>query len=230
MDSNRFNTQLAFLAEIDGLKQVLRRTRLLSEQRRENDAEHSWHLAMYVMVLQEYAAGAVDLSRCLQMVLIHDIVEIDAGDTFCYDEAGRETQAEREQKAADRLFALLPAPQDALIRGLWDEFEALQTPEARFARAMDRLQPLVHNYRTQGSSWREHGVTADQVLQHNQAVAAGAPQLWPWIEAMVADAVRQGFLAAGPAAASSATGPRVAPRPTTPSAPGAPPALPRTNH
>ncbi len=190
-------SQIEFIREIDKLKQVFRRTYLMDDTRKENDAEHSWHLAVMVILLGEHAAEKIDLFRVVKMVLIHDLVEIDAGDTFCYDTEGNKTKAIREQTAADRIFNILPCDQAGEIRSLWDEFEARQTPEAKFAAALDRLQPLLHNYATAGRAWREHGITVDQVLSRNKHIAEGSQQLWQFTEAMIKDAVEKGYLAKG---------------------------------
>lgn len=189
----RLEEQIEFLCAIDALKGVQRQSELLDGSRRENSAEHSWHLALYVMVLAEYAGG-LDVSRVLRMVLVHDIVEIDAGDTFIYDEAGQAARQDRERQAADRLFALLPADQARCLRAAWDEFEERETPEARFAYAIDRLQPLLHNHRTGGAAWRRHGVTAGQVRAKNAAIAAGASRLWELARSLIAESVRRGDL------------------------------------
>ena len=161
----RLERQLQFVMEIDKLKQVQRRTWLTDGTRTENAAEHSWHLALMCLLLHEYAADRnLDSLRVLQMLLVHDLVEIDAGDTFVYDEAAAIDKESRERAAADRIFGLLPPDQAGEMRSLWEEFEARQTPEARFAASLDRLQPILHNYHTQGRAWRDHGVTADRVL------------------------------------------------------------------
>jgi len=192
----RLARQIDFLREIDKIKGVFRQTWLLDGSRKENDAEHSWHLATMAMLLAEYAAEpGIDLARVVRMVLVHDLVEIDAGDTFAYDEVGERDKAAREQAAADRIFAILPPDQAAEVRALWDEFEARRTGEARFAAALDRLQPLLHNYCTQGAAWREHGVTAGQVLARNRHMAEGAPKLWRYAERLIHNAVRKGYLA-----------------------------------
>jgi len=194
--SQRLQRQLEFVREVDRLKHVFRQTYLLDGSRKENDAEHSWHLALMAVLLAEHAAGGgLDVGRVVKMVLVHDLVEIDAGDTFCYDAEGNRTKAIREQAAADRIFGLLPADQGAEVRGLWEEFEARRTPEARFAAALDRLQPLMHNYFTQGRAWREHGIAADEVIARNRHIADGSPELWAFAEWMIRDAVRQGWLA-----------------------------------
>lgn len=184
-----------FILEADELKQVKRRTHLLGDGRRENDAEHSWHLALMVMLLSEFAPERVDLLRVLKMALIHDIVEIDAGDTFCYDEAGNEDRVARERAAARRLFYLLPGDLAESMCRLWEEFEARETPEARFAASLDRLQPLLLNYHGGGTAWRENGVTFGRVLQRNRQIACGAPLLWRYARGLIEDAVKQGFLA-----------------------------------
>jgi len=197
MDTNeaRLAKQVEFLVEIDKLKQVVRRTWLTDKSRRENDAEHSWHLGVMAILLLEHARQPqLDLLRVLKMLLVHDLVEIDAGDTFVYDDAGAVDKAERETAAADRVFGLLPADQAAELRAIWEEFEARQTPEAKYAAALDRFQPMLHNYRTQGKAWREHGIPAAQVIARNQHMAEGSPSLWEYAERFVVDAVAKGYL------------------------------------
>jgi putative hydrolase of HD superfamily len=186
---------LAFLREADKLKSVLRRTRVsFDHERRENDAEHSWHLALMAMVLREYAPPNLDLLAVVRMVLVHDLVEIDAGDTFLYDDDP--TKDEREARAADRLFGLLEEPLRSELRGAWEAFEARRTPEARFARALDRFQPMMQNFYTEGASWRAHGITAAQVRAKNgPIIREGAPELWAYAETLLADAVGRGWLA-----------------------------------
>jgi len=195
-DHDRLSQQIQFLIEIDKLKGVLRRTWLIDTSRRENDAEHSWHLAVMAMVLVEYAAEQdLDLLRVLKLVLVHDLVEIDAGDTYAYDEAAQADQPQRERIAADRVFRLLPADQAAEFRGLWDEFEARSTPEARYAAALDRLQPFLHNYHTQGKAWQQHGVTSDMVIARTRSIADGAPALGSYVQGLIREAVARGYLA-----------------------------------
>jgi putative hydrolase of HD superfamily len=197
--TDRLTQQLEFIAEIDRLKHILRQTWLLDGSRRENDAEHSWHIAVMALMLAEHSEAPVDVARVVKMLLIHDVVEIDAGDTFIYDEAGHADKDEREQRAAERIFGLLPPDQAADLRAAWDEFEARQTPEARYAAAVDRLQPLMHNYRTQGKAWRAHGVTADKVVAMNQPrIAAVSPALWREAERMIAESVDKGYLLPAP--------------------------------
>jgi putative hydrolases of HD superfamily len=188
-----------FLREADKLKSVLRRTRLsFDPERRENDAEHSWHLALMAIVLfDRLAPPTLDRAKVLGMIVVHDLVEIDAGDTFVYDDAHAASQVEREQQAADRIFALLPQPEATMLRRLWDEFEERVSPEARFARALDRAQPILQNVFTQGASWRAHGVSAAQVRALNgPLVRDGAPELWAHVDALIDDALARGWLRA----------------------------------
>jgi putative hydrolase of HD superfamily len=195
-DPSRLAQQIDFIVEIDKLKRVFRQTWLMDQSRKENDAEHSWHLAVMVILLQEHAKEqGLDLLRVLKMVLIHDLVEIDAGDTFVYDAVGALDKAQREQRAADRIFNLLPADQAAELRRLWDEFESRSTPESRYAAALDRLQPILHNYFTEGRAWREHGVTSEMVTARNRHIAEGSPALWEFVEGLIRDAVAKGYLA-----------------------------------
>jgi putative hydrolases of HD superfamily len=190
----RLAQQVSFVLEADKLKQVLRRTTLADGSRRENSAEHSWHLALAALVLAEHASEPVDLARVVWMLVVHDLVEIDAGDTFAYDKEERASQAERERRAADRLFALLPDDQAADLRALWDEFERQQTPDARFAAAVDRIQPVLLNYASGGVAWREHGVSAEQVRERNRHVGEAAPELWALIAAVIDEARHRGWL------------------------------------
>jgi putative hydrolases of HD superfamily len=188
--------QLRFLREADRLKTVLRQSSLIDGSRRENSAEHSWHLALMGFVLQEYAPAGTDLSRVTCMLLVHDLVEIDAGDLFVY--AGARAQARQEaaeRAAADRLFALLPGAQASEFRALWDEFEERRTPEAKFARALDRLQPMLANYQLGGGTWQEHAITADQVLTKVALIEDGSPRLGTFARDLVLSAVEEGFLA-----------------------------------
>ena len=194
MDQQRLNQQIAFLLEIDKLKSVLRRSYLLNEDRRENSAEHSWHLSVMALVLAEHANADIDPLRVLKMLLVHDIVEIDSGDTYIYDTAGNDTKAARELEAAQRIFGLLPGDQRDELFELWQEFEARETPEAKFTAALDRLMPLLHNYHTEGRSWREHGITRQQVLDLNRHIADGSQELWNYAEALIDDAAAKGYL------------------------------------
>jgi putative hydrolase of HD superfamily len=192
--------RLGFLLEADRLKTVLRQSRISDGSRRENSAEHSWHLALMALVLAGHAPPGTDLARVMAMLLIHDLVEIDAGDLFLYsDAAAVARQEEAERAAADRIFALLPPPQAADVRALWDEFEERRTAEARFARALDRLQPMLLNMVTGGGTWASHAVTADQVLQRVVLIEDGSPSLGCYARQMIADAVARGLLASGTA-------------------------------
>ena len=191
----RLARQIAFLAECDALKEVQRQTHNRVSRRPENDAEHSWALCLFAITLAEHANAPVDVLRVLKMLVIHDLVEIDAGDTFAYDEAGRQDQHAREARAADRIFGLLPDDQAAHYRALWDEFEAGGTPDARFAAALDRLQPMLLNCLTEGAAWRRHGITRDRVLARNAHIAEGSSTLWAHARDRVAQAVANGHLA-----------------------------------
>ena len=193
----RLQQQLAFISEIDKLKSVLRQTLLQDGSRRENSAEHSWHLAMMALVLLEYAPAGTDITRTLRMLLLHDIVEIEAGDTFAYDTHGYLDKEAREQAAAEKTFGLLPGDQGSELRALWDEFEAAASDEARFANALDRLQPFWHNLRTQGGTWQQHGVTRAQVRQRMEPIALGTPELWPVVLDLIDEACAAGILAEG---------------------------------
>jgi putative hydrolase of HD superfamily len=199
VSADRLARQLAFLLELDKAKSILRRSYVTDGSRHENDAEHMWHLALFVLVLAEHAAEPIDVTKVLKMVLVHDIVEIDAGDVFVYDEAARAGKAAAEEAAADRLYALLPPDQGAELRGLWEEFEAKATPEARFAAAVDRLQPLLLNVATGGRSWQEHGITADRVFTLNARIGDGSPVLWDHVQVVLHGAVADGHLPPAPA-------------------------------
>jgi putative hydrolase of HD superfamily len=194
MSQQRLEQQIKFILEIDRLKQIFRQTLISDGSRRENDAEHSWHLSVMAAVLVEYGPADVDLGRVMKMLLVHDLVEIDAGDTYCYDPAACLTQKERETAAADRIFALLPPDQAKEIRETWDEFEARKTPEARYAAALDRAQPVLLNYHTQGKAWREHDVSRAQVIERNAHIEAGAPLLWKYILGLIEEATAKGWL------------------------------------
>ncbi|MBD3883182.1 HD domain-containing protein [Phormidium tenue FACHB-886] len=194
--SDRLSQQIQFILEIDRLKQILRQSLITDASRRENSAEHSWHLAMMAIVLAEYALPGVDELRSLKMLLLHDLVEIDAGDTFCYDLQGNLNKAEREELAAVRIFGLLPADMAQDLRSIWDEFEACETPTAKFAAALDRIQPLLLNQQTQGGTWRLHNIPLDRVMQRVQPVAVGTPALWGFVKQVLEDCVALGYLRA----------------------------------
>jgi putative hydrolase of HD superfamily len=194
----RLRQQLAFLVEADRLKTVLRRSPLAAADRRENDAEHSWHLALMAVVLAEYADEAVDVGRVVQLVVLHDLVEIYAGDTFLYDDAMAASQQERETAAAEVLFGMLPADQAGWLRGLWDEFEARKTPESRFAKAMDRLEPILLNWMARGGTWRAPGVTAPGIRQRTSVIGDASAALWDAGRALIDESERRGWARHGP--------------------------------
>ncbi|MGA1195015.1 MAG: HD domain-containing protein [Candidatus Latescibacterota bacterium] len=194
--SDRLHKQMAFLMEIDQLKQVFRQTYLLDESRKENDAEHSWHFAMFAVLLVEYANEKVDLLKVIKMALVHDLVEIDAGDTFLYDVVGNADKAEREEKAAKRIFGLLPPDVGQELHDLWIEFEAKETPESKFAGSLDRLQPFLHNIHTQGRAWSEHGISAKQIRKRNCVIEDGSKMLWDYAVGLIDEAVAQGHVVA----------------------------------
>ncbi|MGQ1787306.1 MULTISPECIES: HD domain-containing protein [unclassified Saccharicrinis] len=197
--SSRFQQQLHFIIEIDKVKQIIRQTLLMDSSKQENDAEHSWHMAVTLFVLAEYANEKyLDLIKAVKMVLIHDLVEIDAGDTYAYDENAHHDKDEREQKAAKRIFGLLPDDLRIEFTQIWEEFEAGETAEAKFVGAIDRFMPILHNYKTNGKQWLKHGVTADTVLKRNNPVKEGSETLWNEVLRMVDDARRKGYLLNGP--------------------------------
>jgi len=194
--SSRFKKQIEFILEVDRLKHVLRQTLLMDRSRRENSAEHSWHIALLVPILAEYSKDSdIDMFHVMKILVMHDLVEIDAGDTYCYDDKGRKDQSRREEIAADRIFGLLPADQATEFRALWDEFEKRETAESRFANALDRVQPLLHNYFTDGQTWQENHINSRQVHKRMRPVKDGAPDLWDYVTTLIEDAVKKGILA-----------------------------------
>ncbi len=193
---DRLKQQLAFLTEIDRMKTVYRRNVVIDRSRQEDDAAHSWHMAMFALVLAEYAPEALDMLTVLKLCLVHDLVEVYAGDTFCYDAAGNLDKAERERQAADRLFALLPAEQGNEYRTLWEEFDAPSTPEGWFAAAIDRLQPFILNFHTDGHTWHLAPVKRVDLLRRLDPVRTGIPALWPDVLKMVYEAIENGYLPA----------------------------------
>ncbi len=195
MDINRLQQQMGFIIEIDKLKNILRQTHITGEDRQENDAEHSWHLAVMALILDEYAnEKGIDTLHVIKMLLIHDLVEIDAGDTFAYDEKGYEDKEEREEQAAERIFSILPDDQADMIYALWREFEERESPEARFAAALDRLHPMLLNFATEGVAWKKHNVIKEQVTKRNGTIAEGSEALWEYAQAIIEDAVETGYL------------------------------------
>jgi len=192
----RLQQQIEFMLEIDKLKHILRRTILTDRSREENSAEHSWHIAIAVFLFSEYAQDQnIDWYRVIKILLVHDLVEIDAGDTYCYDHQSRKDQSQREQKAAERIFKILPLDQSRSFRELWDEFENRETPESKYANALDRFQPFLQNYVTKGQIWRKNNITRRQVKDRMQPMFDGTPLLWNLVELLIDDAVQKKYLA-----------------------------------
>ena len=189
--------QIEFIKEIDKIKYIERRTRLINSNRRENDAEHSWHLAMMAMVLAEHSNEKVDLLKVIKMVLIHDIVEIDSGDIFIYDTKNNHDNTEEELKAAKRIFGILPQEQAEELIELWKEFEANETSEAKFAKAIDRLEPLLQNASNHGGTWKEHGVKQPQVIEKKIIINEGSEVLWDYTTDLLDKCVEEGILSKG---------------------------------
>ena len=194
MDRERFWKQMNVILEIDKEKQIQRQTHIRGYARPEDDAEHAWHMAIMAYLLREYANEPVDIAKTMMMILTHDIVEIDAGDTYAYDDEGNKTKEEREKKAADRIYGLLPKEQGEELMALWREFEAYETPEARFAHVMDNFQPLMLNDINGGNDWRRHGVRISQTLKRNEKTASGSEEIWSYMEELLEKNVRTGNL------------------------------------
>lgn len=190
----RLKKQMEFIVEVDKVKNIIRQTYLADANRKENDAEHSWHLALMAVLLKEYSNEEADLAKVIPMVLIHDLVEIDAGDTYAYDEAGAATKAERETKAADRIFGMLPSDQGSWFRSLWEEFEAYETPEAKFAHVLDNCQPLLLNDASNGRSWSEHGVRKSQIYKRNARTSEGSEEIWEYMKELIDKHIRLGHV------------------------------------
>ncbi|KKO54461.1 HD domain-containing protein [Paenibacillus sp. DMB20] len=193
--NERFLKQLDFIREVDKMKGIVRQAYLMDGSRRENDAEHTWHITLMASVIAEHVPGAQpDLLHVLKMLIIHDLVEIDAGDTFAYDVKGYVGKFDREKAAAERIFGILPEDQGREMLNLWLEFEERATVEAKFANAIDRLHPMLHNFATEGKSWREHGVTSRQVLSRAESITDSIPALGEWTKELIAEAVERGYL------------------------------------
>jgi len=197
MKMDRLKQQMDFILEVDKLKKITRQTYLSDGSRKENDAEHSWHLALMCALLSEHAKEQIDVKKTMIMVLIHDIIEIDAGDTYAYDMQGNTTKREREAKAADRLFHLLPEDQAEYLRELWEEFEAAGSPEAKFALALDKVQPVMLNDASGGKSWTEHGVKRPQIMKRNEHTPEGSQVLWDYAKEIIDRNVEKGIIKAG---------------------------------
>lgn len=181
----RLKKQLNFIMEIDKVKNIFRQTYLADGKRKENDAEHSWHLALMAVLLKEYSNVEVDLSKVIPMVLVHDLVEIDAGDTYAYDEKGATTKEYREKQAAERIYGLLPEDQGQWLKALWEEFEAYETPEAKFAHVLDNCQPMLLNDASNGLSWTEHQVRKSQIYKRNEHTAEGSRKIWNYMQSLI---------------------------------------------
>lgn len=195
MDQTRLEKQIQFICEVDKAKNIFRQTKIHDGSRRENDAEHSWHLALMAFLLCEYSKETeIDILKVMKMCIVHDLVEIDAGDTFCYDATANRDKLQREQQAADRIFGLLPEDQGKEMRALWEEFDAMETPEAQFAASLDRLQPVLLNNLNKGGTWSEHGITKAQVINRNKRINNGAPELWSYASDLIDQAVEKGYL------------------------------------
>ena len=193
MDERLIN-QVKFIVEVDKAKEIMRRTYLTKSKRFENDAEHSWHLALMAQLLKEYVKEDINLERVINMVIIHDLVEIDAGDTFCYDKEGNLTKRERELKAADRIFNILPKDQGKIIYDLWNEFEEMKTTESKYAACLDRIQPILNNIATEGKAWKENNTTKSMVLGRMNIVKETSKELWELVLAIVNEGVKIGAL------------------------------------
>ena len=194
MDSNRFRKQIDFILEIDKEKEIYRQTHLKGYKRQENDAEHAWHMAIMIYLLKEYANEEFDVAKAMTMALIHDIVEIDAGDTYAYDEEGLKSKKDREDMAKERIFAFLPEDQKKELIDLFDEFEEYQTPESKFAHAMDNLQPLILNNSNGGGDWRAHKVTAEQVYKRQSKTRLGSEKLFEITDKLLQENIKKGNL------------------------------------
>lgn len=194
MINKRLLKDIEFIVELDKMKSILRQTSLINEDRREDDAEHSWHIAIMAMVLEEYSNEKIDICKVIKMLLTHDLVEIYAGDTFCYDKKGNEDKTEREIKAAERIFGILEEDKAKEFRALWDEFEKGETAEALFAASMDRLQPMLNNYNNNGGTWRKFNVAKNDIYKRIAPVRKTSDELWNFVENMIEDAAERGLI------------------------------------
>lgn len=190
----RLQKQIKFAIVIDEMKNIFRRNLIIDGSRRENDAEHSWNLAMLAMLFEEYSTEKVNIEKVLKIALVHDLIEVYAGDTFAYDVKGNEDKLQREIESANKLFGILDPEQGAEIRALWDEFEAKETPESKYANAIDRIQPLINNYLTNGHTWKEGDVHAPQILKRMDIIRTTTPALWPIVEGIISTSIEIGIL------------------------------------
>lgn len=194
MDNKRLLKDIEFIVELDKMKSIFRQTSIIGEDRREDDAQHSWHISLMAMVLSEYTNEKVDLLKVIKMLLTHDLVEIFAGDTFCYDEAGNADKKEREIAAAEKIFGMLEEDKGQELRALWDEFEEIETPEAKFATAMDRLQPMLNNYHNKGGTWKKFDISQGDIYKRISPVKDSSEELWKFVEYMIEDAFDKGLI------------------------------------
>ena len=190
----KLQKQIKFAIVIDEMKNIFRRNLIIDGSRRENDAEHSWNLAMLAMLFEEYSTEKVNIEKVLKIALVHDLIEVYAGDTFAYDVKGNEDKLQREIESANKLFGILDPEQGAEIRALWDEFEAKETPESKYANAIDRIQPLINNYMTNGHTWKEGDVHAPQIYKRMDIIRTTTPALWPIVEGIISTSIEIGIL------------------------------------
>lgn len=191
----RLEQQMQFILELDKQKKIGRQTYLADASRKEGDAEHAWHMAIMAFLLADYANEKIDVLKTIKMILLHDVVEIDAGDTYAYDVKGNQTKKDREQKAADRIYGMLPEDQKAECRALWEEFEAMESPEAKFANTLDKVQPALLNHASKGRSWKEHGVKKSQIMERNVNTHQGSEVLWDYVKAIIEENTKNGNIA-----------------------------------
>ena len=194
MENKRLLKDIEFIVELDKMKSIFRQTSIIGEDRREDDAQHSWHISLMAMVLSEYTNEKVDLLKVIKMLLTHDLVEIFAGDTFCYDEVGNSDKREREVAAAEKIFGMLETDKGQELRALWDEFEEIETPEAKFATAMDRLQPMLNNYHNDGGTWKKFDISQSDIYKRISPVKDSSEELWKFVEFMIEDAFDKGLI------------------------------------
>lgn len=194
MENKRLLKDIEFIVELDKMKSIFRQTSIIGEDRREDDAQHSWHISLMAMVLSEYTNEKVDLLKVIKMLLTHDLVEIYAGDTFCYDEKGNSDKREREIEAAEKIFGMLDEDKGQELRALWDEFEEIKTPEAKFATAMDRLQPMLNNYHNNGGTWKKFDISQADIYKRISPVKDSSEELWKFVEYMIEDAYDKGLI------------------------------------
>lgn len=194
MMNERLLKDINFIVELDKMKSIYRRTEVINERKNEDDAEHSWHIAIMAMVLHEYSDEEIDLLKTIKMLLVHDLVEIYAGDTFCYDKVSNGDKKDREERAAEKIFGLLAEDKGKEFKALWEEFEAMETPEARFSASMDRLQPMLNNYNNGGGTWKEYSVSKKDIYKRIEPVKYSSKELWEFVLYMLEDAYNKGYI------------------------------------